>query len=166
MPSKYYPSPTNVYDIPPQSIREWEAAEEKRRMIQEYESRQRIGASNDRNRPSPYRDRLWDSSIERLNENQRLWDSQPPYPIDDPKPAQSPTEINDKFKALMVGSGYKKPLPPIEQYKHELELGPLDQYKAKAPEPELKVKAKAKMKPEVPKRICGICFDPACPYSD
>lgn len=68
------------------------------------------------------------------------------------EPARSEEETKSAFAALMLGSGVKKTLTIQQKVLHEVRLGELAGYEA-AKEPDNK-------------RLCGICGDPLCPWSD
>lgn len=74
--------------------------------------------------------------------------------IESPPPAPpAPEETKAAFIKLLAGSGVRKKLTVIENATHEMELGELDAYKEEFEE-------------DKPKRLCPICHDPICPYSD
>lgn len=72
-----------------------------------------------------------------------------------PEPEWTRSEANTRamFEKLMGVADAKRTLSLTDKMKHELHLGTPEEY------------AEEK-KPEQPKRICGICHDPRCPYSD
>lgn len=81
-------------------------------------------------------------------------------------PERCPKETNLAFKEMFVKQGYRKPLSVTEKVKHEMELGKgktLEEWKKKQD----KIDAKRRQKqPEVPRRLCGICGQPECPWSE
>lgn len=65
---------------------------------------------------------------------------------------RSEKKTKETFAQLMAASGFRKQLTLTATWQHEKELGNFEEYKAKA-EPNNK-------------RLCGVCHDPACPWSD
>lgn len=83
-----------------------------------------------------------------------------------PPPPEERTESETKsaFLTMMGGAGFRKDLPIRQRIEHEMELGELEVVKAKREA--LVKKALKKAQPPPPKRLCGICGDPCCPWSD
>jgi len=76
------------------------------------------------------------------------------YPVGITYPVKrNVNEIKDKFKSLMVQSGIKNVLSLTDRLKHEIELGTIEEYATLVDS-------------NTPKRFCGVCGDPMCPYSD
>lgn len=92
-----------------------------------------------------------------------------------PKPVKevSPEEQKAKAEALMLSFGIKKELTLYERALHRLEYGGAEEWQAARTielrtyyEEQQKLGLEPKAIPPAPKKICGICFDPRCPWSD